>query len=294
MQKRALSDAWLAFLRSELPSDLARKALGELEEGVIPRLTNPLLLSDLLTHTLRRGGLEAVLALKGIFVLVTRHGLEYPHFYARLYSLLEPVCLEFRHRDAFLGLVDVFLASRLVSAYTAAAFAKRFARIALEASPAGALRCLAFVHNLVRRHPACLQLLHRPRRTAEAAGGAEEEESEEGLSNLAPFPDPYDPEVADPAKARALDSSLWELAALRRHWNPHVVAACASLDRDLTDRKRTAEADVNALLPTTYASMFAVENKRRLKEVPVAVYRETPDRLVDDRVLRDLGSVWAM
>lgn len=34
-------------------------------------------------------GLVAMLALNGIFVLVTKHGLEYPHFYRRLYGLLK-------------------------------------------------------------------------------------------------------------------------------------------------------------------------------------------------------------
>ena len=57
--------------------------------------------------------------------------------------------------------MDVFLASGLVPAYTAAAFAKRFARLALAAPPAGACVALAFVHNLLRRHPACNVLLHR-------------------------------------------------------------------------------------------------------------------------------------
>ncbi len=39
------------------------------------------------------GGLIGMLALNGIFVLVTQHGLEYPNFYARLYALVD--------RDAF-------------------------------------------------------------------------------------------------------------------------------------------------------------------------------------------------
>ena len=36
------------------------------------------------------GGMDGMLALHGIFTLVTRHGLEYPRFYARLYGLLTP------------------------------------------------------------------------------------------------------------------------------------------------------------------------------------------------------------
>jgi U3 small nucleolar RNA-associated protein 19 len=42
-----------------------------------------------------------------------------------------------KHRERFFQLADVFLSSSLVPAYTIAAFAKRFARLALTASPAG-------------------------------------------------------------------------------------------------------------------------------------------------------------
>ena len=70
-------------------------------------------------------------------------------------------CPQAKHRARFFQLVDVFLASGLVPAYTAAAFAKRFARLALAAPPAGAAVAVAFVHNLLRRHPACNILLHR-------------------------------------------------------------------------------------------------------------------------------------
>lgn len=42
-----------------------------------------------------------------------------------------------RHRVRFLELADIFLASGMVPAYTAAAFIKKFARLALTAPPAG-------------------------------------------------------------------------------------------------------------------------------------------------------------
>jgi U3 small nucleolar RNA-associated protein 19 len=34
------------------------------------------------------GGMTGMLALNGLFILVTRHGLEYPAFFRRLYGLL--------------------------------------------------------------------------------------------------------------------------------------------------------------------------------------------------------------
>ena len=111
-----------------------------------------------------------------------------------------------RYRAKFLQLADVFLASSLVPAYTVAAFVKRFARISVTAPPMGAVVCTAFVHNLLRRHPSCTCMLHRP--GAEGAEGA--------------GADPYDDAAADPAESRAVESSLWELDALRRHLHPMV------------------------------------------------------------------------
>ena len=55
--------------------------------------------TDFLSATLDRGGLRGMLALSGIFQLVTRHGLEYPAFYARLYQLLTPEAFQVRAGD---------------------------------------------------------------------------------------------------------------------------------------------------------------------------------------------------
>lgn len=74
------------------------QVLLKLHADVLPSLFNPLLLSDFLTHSLNRGGLEGMLALNGIFTLVTRHGLEYPAFYARLYGLISPAAFLSKHR----------------------------------------------------------------------------------------------------------------------------------------------------------------------------------------------------
>ena len=61
----------------------------QLHSNVMPHMSNPLLLSDFLTSCLDEGGMVGMLALNGIFTLVTKHGLEYPNFYARLYALLQ-------------------------------------------------------------------------------------------------------------------------------------------------------------------------------------------------------------
>lgn len=285
-RQRAYSDAWMAFLRLDLPDDIYRKTLSRLHDLVIPNLTTPLLLSDFLSHSLDRGGLDGMLALNGIFILVTQHGLEYPKFYERLYSLLNQDAFLSRHRLRFFQLADIFLASPMVPAYTAAAFAKRFARLALNAPPAGALVAIVFIHNLLRRHPACAQLIHR----ANPYGLVPTPEQEVALKQKAAVwrgEDVYDPTEPDPANARALESTLWELTALRAHADPSVSGYCSILDKDLSDRRRTAEVDVGDVLTASYTSLFTREVERRLKQVPAAFYAEAPSKVMSEQTAGD-------
>ncbi|KAK9835669.1 hypothetical protein WJX74_005479 [Apatococcus lobatus] len=287
-QKRAFTDAWLAVLRVPLTLPDLHRALSHLPDSVIPHLTDPLLLSDFLTHSVDSGGLTGMLALHGIFILVTQHGLEYPHFFMRLYALLTPDIFNARHRVRFLTLADIFLSSGLVPAYTAAAFAKRFARLALTAPPAGAITCTGFIHNLLRRHPACQVLLHRPSPGAgpgssttnaaaaasqpSAAGHAATASEEADVSQFGR--DPYDEGEPDPAKSQALASSLWEAESLRDHYCPQVAASVSLLDRDFSDPKKTAEVNVQQYAAGSFAAIIKQELDIRLKKAPIAFHSQ--------------------
>jgi U3 small nucleolar RNA-associated protein 19 len=70
--------------------------LVRMHADILPHLAGPHLLADWLTRAVDAGGLPGMLALHAIFALVTAHGLEYPRFYARLYSLLTPAALMVR------------------------------------------------------------------------------------------------------------------------------------------------------------------------------------------------------
>ncbi len=54
------------------------------------------------------------------------------------------------------------LASSHLPVYLVAAFAKRLARLALTAPPTALLIVLPFIYNLIRRHPSCRVLIHKP------------------------------------------------------------------------------------------------------------------------------------
>jgi hypothetical protein len=66
------------------------QVLVQLHADVMPHVMNPHLLADFFAGVVDQGGLLGILALHGLFVLVTKHGFEYPQFYARLYAMLEP------------------------------------------------------------------------------------------------------------------------------------------------------------------------------------------------------------
>ena len=58
--------------------------------------------SDFLTRSYDIGGVISVMALSGLFILMTQHGLEYPKFYEKLYALLTPAVFMAKHRSVFL------------------------------------------------------------------------------------------------------------------------------------------------------------------------------------------------
>jgi U3 small nucleolar RNA-associated protein 19 len=264
--RKQFQNAWLSVLRKPFPSDVYRKVLLRLHKNVVPHMPNPSLLSDFFVRSIDRGGLDGMLALNGLFTLMTQHGLEYPKFYDRLYTLLDPSALHVSNRKGFFELLDIFLKSTALPGYLAAAFVKRLARLALTAPPAGAMTCIAFVHNLLRRHPGCSVLVHRG--GAGGGGGAD--------AGQAVFfeSDPFLENERDPSKCKALESSLWEMATLRDfHYYPQVSKLAETLDKDLENRVKTAELPVSDICAANYASLLQEEFAARVKTAPVAYHR---------------------
>jgi len=239
-------------------------------------------------------------------VLVVRHGLDYPHFYPKLYRLLSPAVLYSKHRTRFLELVALFLKTPYLPASMAAAFAKKFARLALLGPPQAGQYAAAIAHNLIRRHPECVALVHRGSLIPQAVDasklfskGSDDDASEDdGDSDTAPGmalrkpvakgnvqtwaeltaslveSDPYDGAEDDPEKCNALDSSLWELDALRHHYFYLVKRGVGMLDRpSLADRKKGLDADVDGIAGSSHASLLEHETTCKIKNTALAVFR---------------------
>ncbi|XP_039735136.1 nucleolar complex protein 4 homolog [Pteropus medius] len=238
--RKAFQLMWLGFLKHKLPVSLCKKVLVIMHDSILPHLAQPSLMIDFLTRAYDVGGAISLLALNGLFILIHKHNLEYPDFYRKLYGLLDPSVFHVKYRARFFHLADLFLSSSHLPAYLVAAFAKRLSRLALTAPPEALLMVLPFICNLLRRHPACRVLVHRPQ-------GPELDA------------DPYDPSEEDPAKSRALESSLWELQALQQHYHPEVSQAASVINQALS----VPEVSIAPLLELTAFEIFERDLKKK-------------------------------
>uniref|UniRef100_A0A6J0T7G3 Nucleolar complex protein 4 homolog n=1 Tax=Pogona vitticeps TaxID=103695 RepID=A0A6J0T7G3_9SAUR len=247
----AFERMWLGFLKHKLPVSLYKKVLVILHDSILPHMNEPVLMIDFLTVAYDVGGAISLLSLNGLFVLILHHNLEYPDFYKKLYSLLDPSIFHVKYRARFFRLLDLFLSSSHLPAYTVAAFAKRLARLALAAPPDGLLIAIPFICNLLRRHPSCKVLIDRPSGPAEM------------------LEDPYRMEAEDPSESRALESSLWEIKTLQSHYHPDVAKAAATINTALS----VMEDDLSEVLELTAFDMFDKDVKKETTEVPLEFQR---------------------
>uniref|UniRef100_A0A3P8Y1H0 CCAAT-binding factor domain-containing protein n=1 Tax=Esox lucius TaxID=8010 RepID=A0A3P8Y1H0_ESOLU len=246
--KRAFERLWLGFLKYKLPSSMYKMVLVILHDSILPHISNPTLMIDFLTAAYDVGGAISLLALNGLFVLIHQHNLDYPDFYKKLYNLLEPSVFHVKYRARFFHLANIFLSSTHLPVYLVAAFAKRLSRLALTAPPAALLMVLPFICNLIRRHPACRVLIHRPSAADQACD------------------DPYMMEEEDPARCHALESSLWELQTLQNHYHPDVAKAAMAINKPLSQK----EDDFKELLElSTYEMMDRALKQKQSRAVPL-------------------------
>ncbi|XP_030006971.1 nucleolar complex protein 4 homolog isoform X2 [Sphaeramia orbicularis] len=246
--KRVFERMWLGFLKYQLPGNMYKKVLVILHDSILPHMSKPTLMIDFLTAAYEVGGAISLLALNGLFVLIHQHNLDYPDFYKKLYNLLEPSVFHVKYRARFFHLANIFLSSSHLPVYLVAAFAKRLAHLALTAPPTALLIVLPFIYNLIRRHPSCRVLIHRPSADGE------------------PLEDPYVMDEEDPSQCRALESSLWEIKTLQKHYHPDVAKAAMLINTPLSEQ----EDDIDEMLEITNFELMERDLKPpQTKSIPL-------------------------
>jgi len=169
------------------------------------------------------------------FFLITKHNLEYPDFYKKLYSLCTPELMHAKYRARFFYLANLFLASSHLPEYLVAAFVKRFSRLCLTAPANSILLVLPFIGNLLLRHKGLVKMI---------------DNSEEHFITDEP----------DPSKSKAVESGLWEIKTLQNHTLPQVAQAAKFINKSLPQM----EWNIADYLETTYEDMFSTEAKKKI------------------------------
>jgi len=221
----------------------------------------------------------SLLALSGIFHLMTEKNLDYPDFYTKLYSLLDEDVLHSKHRSRFFRLLNTFLSSSHLPAAMVASFIKRLSRLALEAPPGAIVWTVPWIYNTLKQHPPCTFMLHRSYHPAHAIYAKHPNYKEEGMD------DPFDMLQADPMITGAIDSSLWELETLQSHFHPNVATLAKIMGEQFTKRDYQLE----DFLDHSYGSLIDAELGKPMKKTPVVEW-DIPKRIVTaEDGLNDIG-----
>jgi len=265
--RQHLATLWLAVLRRPLTPTLRRQLLAMAVDHILPLCPNPHCLAGFFMGAFSDGGITAMFSLYGMFNLMTKHHLDYPDFYSKLYSILQPPLLDQqRHRARFFELLSLFLSSTHLPLALVASFAKRLSRLTLSASPDALFALIPFIGDLLIRHRKLELLVHHA-----------------AVSSLAT--DPYDEMETDPVKSGAIESSLWELQAIRTHALPAISTLADWIERPLPrmewDLKQRLKTDPQHVFDRTLPKDKG-DLRLTLEEVPVNFYApKTPFDGVD-------------
>lgn len=262
--KRRAEKAWLSLLQSSHVSQASRKQLlRSATTTILPWMSRPELLMDFFTDSYNLGGSTALLALSGLFHLISTKNLDYPSFYPKLYSLIDADLLHSKHRSRFLRLLNTFLGSSRLPASLIASFIKRLSRRALYAPPAAIVAIVPYIYNLFKAHPTTTFMIHRIPRPPYT-------KTTDNLGH-----DPFDMNEPDPQKSDAISSSLWEIETLQSHYHPNV----ASIAKIISEQFTKQQYNIEDFLDHGYKSMIDSELSKELKREPVVEWR-IPKRIL--------------
>ncbi|KAF0509118.1 CBF-domain-containing protein [Gigaspora margarita] len=260
--RRVFSDCWLALLKLPMKQESYKKILLIMHKKIIPHMLQPTMLMDYLTESYNAGGAISLLALNGLFTLIHEHNLDYPDFYKKLYNLFDRNLMHVKYRSRFFRLVDLFLSSTHLPVQLVASFIKRMSRLSLTSPPHGIVILIPLIYNLIRRHPSCMVLIHRPYEI--------KSRTEDGghINNISE--DPYVFDEPDPMNSNAIASSLWELKTLQNHYLPNV----ATLAKIFQDKFNKPSYNLEDFLDHTYATLFEAETSKKPKKTPALAFEK--------------------
>ncbi|KAF2172488.1 hypothetical protein M409DRAFT_17722 [Zasmidium cellare ATCC 36951] len=279
--RKVARQAWLSIFRSTLSQESRKKMLSVATGHILPWFAGHIeLLTDFLTDSFNQGGAMSLLALSGIFKLMTQKNIDYADFYTKLYSLLDEDLLHSKHRSRFFRMFETFMTSSHLPAAMVASFIKRLSRLSLQAPPGAIVWVVPWTYNMLKQHPPCTFMLHRTYHPAHAIYATHPNYEDQGMD------DPFDMKQKDPMVTGAIDSSLWELETLQSHYHPNVATLAKIMGEQFTKKDYQLE----DFLDHTSQTLIDAELGKEVKKPPVVEW-ELPKRIVttEDGGMNDIG-----
>ncbi|KAB7498682.1 Nucleolar complex protein 4-like protein B [Armadillidium nasatum] len=224
--KKYFNLIWEAVLKMNFSFDVYKRCLIILPEKVMMHLDNPVRLTDFFMGAYVQGGIVSILAMHGVFVLITEYNLDYPDFYGKVYALLQPSIFQAKYKNRFFKLINKFFMSPYLPEYIVAAFIKKISRLLLTAPSHCLPFVMKFVVNLMLRFPSLKRLINNHNIIS--------------IEN-----DPYLPDETNLFKCRAGESSLWEIGTIKQHPLYGIAKETSFLDRNLPDYEHDISKCIN-------------------------------------------------
>ena len=231
IQRKQAQETWMRLLNHKLSKVQRKRLLGAMTHRIAPWFFKIELLMDFLIESFDLGGSTSLLALSGLFYLIQQKNLDYPHFYKKVYSLLDSRILHSVHCSHFFNLLDTFLASTHLPAALVASFIKRLSRLCLYSPPSGIVTAVPWIYNLLKRHPTCTLMIHRDLLV--------DEREVQDTDRI--FMDPFLMDECDPMYTKAEDSSIWEIQSLQSHYHPNVATITKIISEQFTKQSYNLE-----------------------------------------------------
>lgn len=162
---------------SNLPKEILKNLLLNLNKIIFDNLENPLIFSDYLINIYEKSDSSdfetKILSLSGLFVLITKYKLDYANYYVILYRT---VCMfnikeneiktifDSKYSTRFFKILELSLKSSSVPIIVTLSFIKKLARICLISSPNIIALLLGIIQNIIKMHPKAIILLIRRRK----------------------------------------------------------------------------------------------------------------------------------
>lgn len=212
--RKVYGECWVNILKQPLSSKLHRNVLLILHSKIVPFVKQPEMFISFLSESYDSGGISSLLALNGLYHLMTRCNLDYPKFWIQLYALLVPDIFQVKYRERFIELFNLFMSSAHLPSTLVASFLKRLSRLMLRSPLDVQMLIIPLMISMIKRHPATVVTIHRILSSEENSKCIKEG-----------YIDPYDENEIDPLLTNAIDSSLWELDIIReQHFNKDILS----------------------------------------------------------------------